>query len=327
MENSLNFLSSRSGFNTALRHFKSVNGFIKAVSRQNNLADVINNALEYKKIQPFQISPILGALLVDKFQYYTKSFSIKKTYPGKLSEIASVMGNWNKFDLVVSYFHPQLGQIVINPKNPESWEAIDSLKETELVVCYVGNYNGEFDLTLAKKCGQAMEIIINGGKISDTKEFQGASRARPIKVPEKKVKTKPVQTKAAQPAPTGPKPAPQPKSTPPTGKKKISPRYGVLVANELFHNGNVEAWKKIIMSYQTKYPHIQVLVFYEGEQIHDINTLFKWGKVKHGTNIYFSLLGPEFKDISKLRRYLAQGASHRFEDFLKGDPTKVLSLF
>ena len=35
----------------------------------------------------------------------------------------------------------------------------------------------------------------------------------------------------------------------------------------------------------------------------------------------------DFRDISKLRRYLAQGASNRFEDFLKGDPTKVLVLF
>ncbi|HQJ06318.1 MAG TPA: hypothetical protein PLI57_08055, partial [Spirochaetota bacterium] len=110
-------------------------------------------------------------------------------------------------------------------------------------------------------------------------------------------------------------------------KKKLSPQYGITVANELFHNGNVEAWKKIIASYENKYPDIKVLVFYDGEEIKDLNTLFKWGKVKHGTNIYISLLGAEFRDISKLRRYLSQGASNRFEDFLKGDPTKILSLF
>ena len=112
-----------------------------------------------------------------------------------------------------------------------------------------------------------------------------------------------------------------------TGRKKISPQYGVLVTNELFHNGNVEAWKKIITSYHLKYPDLKVLVFYDGEQILDLNSLFKWGKVKHGTNIYFSVMGTEFKDISKLRRYLEQGASHRFEAFLKGDPTKNLVLF
>ena len=35
--------------------------------------------------------------------------------------------------------------------------------------------------------------------------------------------------------------------------------YSILVTNELFHNGNVEAWKKIIQSYTTKYPGLQGL--------------------------------------------------------------------
>ena len=30
----------------------------------------------------------------------------------------------------------------------------------------------------------------------------------------------------------------------------MTPLYGVVVTNELFHNGNVEAWKKIIESYE-----------------------------------------------------------------------------
>jgi hypothetical protein len=112
-----------------------------------------------------------------------------------------------------------------------------------------------------------------------------------------------------------------------TGRKKMSPKYGVLVSNEIFHNGNVEAWKKIINSYEAKYPNVKVLVFYDKEQITNLNTLFKWGKVKHGTYIEFALLGIEFADVSKLRKYLEQGASHRFEAFLKGDPTKTLLLF
>jgi hypothetical protein len=76
-----------------------------------------------------------------------------------------------------------------------------------------------------------------------------------------------------------------------------------------------------------KYPQIKVLVFYDNEQILDLNTLFKWGKVKHGTYIDFALIGSEFIDASKLRRYLEQGASNRFAAFLKGDPTKDLILF
>ena len=62
-------------------------------------------------------------------------------------------------------------------------------------------------------------------------------------------------------------------------------------------------------------------------QINDINTLFKWGKVKSGSLIYVSLYGPEFRFLPKLKKYLYQGASHGFEAFLKGNPGNILNLF
>ena len=107
----------------------------------------------------------------------------------------------------------------------------------------------------------------------------------------------------------------------------MTPMYSVPVTNELFHNGNVEAWKKIIQSYETKYAGSEVSVFYEGEKIHDINTLFKWGKVKHGSTILFAILGTDIKDVPKLQRYLRQGASMQFEDFLRFPVNTVLKLF
>ena len=109
-----------------------------------------------------------------------------------------------------------------------------------------------------------------------------------------------------------------------------SPKVGIQVTNELFHNGNVEAWKRIIDSYKVKYPITKVTVYYDGEIIHDINALFKWGKVKHGTSIYFSISAPtaeDIKDISKMRKYLLEGASNRFEQFLRGPVGKILELF
>jgi len=114
-----------------------------------------------------------------------------------------------------------------------------------------------------------------------------------------------------------------------TGRQvKVGP-VGVIVSNELFHNGNVEAWKRIIESYTFKYPQYQVAIFYDGERIHDINSLFKWGKVKHGTAIFFSVMGPGEKilDVAKLKKYLYQGASSRYEAFLRGPVGKVLELF
>jgi hypothetical protein len=107
----------------------------------------------------------------------------------------------------------------------------------------------------------------------------------------------------------------------------MTPLYGITVTNELFHNGNVEAWKKIIESYETYHEGLKVFVFYDGERINDLNTLFKWGKVKRGTAIMIAVAGEDIRDVAKLQKYLRQGASHLFEAFLKGAPNKILQLF
>ena len=107
----------------------------------------------------------------------------------------------------------------------------------------------------------------------------------------------------------------------------MTPMYGVPVTNELFHNGNVEAWKRIIESYKAKHAGLEVLVYYDGERITNLNALFKWGKVKHGSMIQFAVAGEDVTDVAKLQRYLRQGASNMFEAFLRGPVNGVLSLF
>lgn len=107
----------------------------------------------------------------------------------------------------------------------------------------------------------------------------------------------------------------------------MSPMVSVVVTNELFHNGNVEAWKRIIRSYNAKHPDLKVNVYYESERIVDINSLFKWGKVKHGSCIQFNVSGENIQDVAKLSRYFQQGASPQFGAFLKGGPDTVLNLF
>ncbi|HOF00965.1 MAG TPA: hypothetical protein PK385_04780 [Spirochaetota bacterium] len=330
MKNQLNFLSSRLGFNIALRHFKFVNKIIKKFENKENLADVINEAFEEKNVDQYQFSPILSALLIDKYKYYSKTFNLKNNYSKPLATISDEIKKWNMFDVVLSYYHPQLGQTLINPKNENSWKNIDKLKENEMVAIYIGYFKDEFDLNLAQKAAKAIINLMNGEKYGDVSAFMEKPKAVAITIEkEEKIQSVKVVEKSAS-AKSVIKEAlamQKPIEVRSPVKKKLSPQYGITVANELFHNGNVEAWKKIIASYENKYPDIKVLVFYDGEEIKDLNTLFKWGKVKHGTNIYISLLGAEFRDISKLRRYLSQGASNRFEDFLKGDPTKILSLF
>jgi hypothetical protein len=110
-------------------------------------------------------------------------------------------------------------------------------------------------------------------------------------------------------------------------KKRITPKYGVQVSNELFHNGNVEAWRNIIESYEKKYVGCTVLLYHNGQRIKHISSLFKWGKVKTGDSIFFSVVGEEIKDVAKLKKYLYQGASESFKYFVKKDVNVVLSLF
>ena len=256
---------------------------------------------------------------------------MKNTFSKPMEQISSELEKWKSLDIVFSYFHPQLGQILINPKSIDSLKLVDKFKENELVVAFVGNYKSKVESEFANKALVALKKFMNEEKVTNLQNFYEEPKvvvSEPVQVKVEKTEEKKVisqQQPVVKPVATQPQATQTQQQS--TAKKKLSPQYGVLVANELFHNGNVEAWKKIIASYQAKYNDTKILVFYEGEEIKDINTLFKWGKVKHGTNIYVSLLGPEFRDVSKLRRYLSQGASNRFEDFLRGDPTKILSLF
>ncbi len=108
---------------------------------------------------------------------------------------------------------------------------------------------------------------------------------------------------------------------------RVTPKYSVQVTNELFHNGNVEAWKNIIESYRKEYAGLDVHVFHDGQKINNINALFKWGKVKHGDVILISVSGEDIKGVAELKRYLFEGASQRYENFIKRDVNKILPLF
>jgi len=318
MENNLNFLSTRDGFNISLKHFNTVSQLIKNFNNNQNLADIIANLLNNNEIKQYQIRAILNALLIDKFKYFIKSYNLSTSVSIEtLNKIFEEVNTWDAFDIVISYYHPQLGIILLNPKNIDHLENIsDGFKENELLNIYIGNFNESFDSELAEKASNLIIDLLKGGNLKKElagKLKSGTSSYKPVAI---KKEEKAAELKISHD-----------QQQPLSKKVKLSPQYGIIVSNELFHNGNVEAWKKIIASYECKYPDTKVLVFYDNEQIHDINTLFKWGKVKHGTMIFFSLLGPEFRSASKLRRYLTQGASIKFEAFLKGTPTQILNLF
>src|SRR6056297_1289448 len=108
MENTLNLLSRRAGFNAALRHFKSVNAFAADVSDGYNLADVLNEALEDGSVERYQVRSILNAILVDKLGYVTQSYNLEKTVEDAES-VVEVTSSWGNVHLILCYYHPQAG--------------------------------------------------------------------------------------------------------------------------------------------------------------------------------------------------------------------------
>jgi len=149
------------------------------------------------------------------------------------------------------------------------------------------------------------------------------------RAPAKKASTK-APAKASTRAPAKAPAAPARATAAPAGgggPVRMTPKCSIVVMNECFHNGNVEAWKRIVASYNAAYPDLKVFIYYDNERIMDINSLFKWGKVKHGNIIEFAVAGKDIKDVAKLKRYLEQGASPQFEAFLRGPVNTIMKLF
>lgn len=328
------YFFSRGGFNDAATHFDTVGSLLEDFDDKINLADRLNELLNEKEIKQEQIPSIVSALLVDKFGYYCTSFNMPENFEPD-EELKKNLKKWKAADLVLVYSHPELGYQIINPKNPSHWNMLSLLKKNELVTIYVGGFAKKLtDDKIAVKAADTLKNIILKKKVNVAPDLlKGAFRFISIDEPE------PVQKKAAPkkavkeeetkeasaPAAAPQKQAEAPKTT--GGHRRMTPFYSVPVTNELFHNGNVEAWKKVIQSYQTKHPGLEVYIYYDGERIHDIHSLFKWGKVKHGSTILFAVSGEDIKDVAKLQRYLRQGASPRFEAFLKFPVNKILNLF
>jgi len=344
--NNLEILSTRKGFNSAVRHIKRTIGIVESMASNKNLSDLLTE-IEDDEINGEKIGLLLSMLLVDKMGYMSSSVNLESTIddPSSLSE---EFAKWKAVDMIAAYHHPDLGLVIANPKRPEQLAAFGVLRKRELLVIYAGKlekggddsckkaadlavklfegskakvpdelYKGEF--TLKKLASKEAE---KPKKRSAKKSGSTASKSSGKRTAAAEEKTSTVSIQATRAAAQTAAPAPLAR-----GPRRMTPMYSVVVQNELFHNGNVEAWKRIIESYKTKYPDLEVYIYYDGERIVDINALFKWGKVKHGSTIQFAVAGSDIKDVAKLQRYLNQGASHMFEAFLHGPVSTVLKLF
>jgi len=326
----LEVLSTRSGFNSAVRHIKKT---MEIASRTGaNIGDILFEMGDDEEITSAKVGMLLRMLLVDKLGYKTASANLEAA-TGNFSVLAKEFGKWNGVDLVAAYHHPELGLLVANPKITEELAEFGELRKRELLVVYAGLHGKETDENCQKAAELALKVF-EGSKVTPPSVLtRGSFTAKKVAKPKKVAVSKPVKVKAAKAKPGVKQAAPAvvkaaaPQVKPAAGHAKMTPRYAVVVQNELFHNGNVEAWKRIVASYKATHPDLDVFIYYENERILDINSLFKWGKVKHGSAIEFAVAGSDIKDVAKLQRYLAQGASHMFEAFLRGPVNAVLKLF
>ena len=261
MNTNLDLFSRRAGFNTALRHFKYTTSLVQPISAGQNPADLLQAAVASGTISREQILPILSALLIDKFEYSYYSRNLPQRVED-CKQICETLSNWNALQIVVTYKHPEIGICVINPSQPGSWESVLPIKKDELIVVYLQSADNNLSRKILDQAVKDVHCLIAGEEVKGIKEYRSTRVKRPVA------------------------PVAKPTIQAPKGEGyRITPKYSVLVTNELFHNGNVEAWKRIIANYRSTYEDLNVLVYYDGERINDLNALFKWGKVKHGTPI------------------------------------------
>ncbi len=292
------------------------------LEKGTNLADIVWEMEASGSISKKQIPAFVHTLLIEKYNYSCLSFNLSATL-SDWKKIHQTVKTWNRFDTVLAYYHPQLDVSLINPAKEEHWERIESLAAYEMMVIFTHSKKESLK-EKEKKLLQDFKAICSGKQIEVDSDYLGA----PGEDTNDRITSKP----AAEPKPTTTDPETKP-AAPVSGKpeadkkKRITPKYGVQVSNELFHNGNVEAWRNIIESYEKTYKGSMVLLFHNGQRIKHISSLFKWGKVKTGDSIFFSIVGDEIKDVAKLKKYLYQGASESFKSFVKKDVNVVLKLF
>jgi len=345
-------VSTRNGFNSVVRHVKTTISLVETFSGKTNLADTLFEKSLGADLNGDQLAAILRMALVDKLGYKAVSRNLRSA-TDDLSAVSAEVSKWNAVDIVLAYHHPDVGLVVANPKAADQIAVFGALRKREVAVAYVGRfdkpsddlcvtaaevlldllegskvtvpgslYKGEFTFKAAKKKKAAVEVPTATGKGKTAVKAGRAPYGSKKKAAESVSAPVAVEAPRAVAVPVAPAP-----SAGPRPGSRMTPQYSVVVQNELFHNGNVEAWKRIIDSYKTKYPTSEVYIYYDGERILNINSLFKWGKVKHGSTIQFAVAGTEIKDVAKLQRYLIQGASHQFEAFLHGPVSTVLKLF
>src|SRR5208283_1803615 len=156
-------LATREGFNRSLKHFKFISRVIGEFESRRNIADILSDCLADKSIEPRQVLPTLNAILVDKYHYACRSRNLSKSFDA-FDGLAATVGSWRAVDMVVTYFHPELGVVVVNPKNRAHWETVRTLKKNELVTVFAGAFAGTGGDKKYETAISLLVALIEGGK-------------------------------------------------------------------------------------------------------------------------------------------------------------------
>ena len=262
-----------------------------------NLADLLHNwdreSIDFKSRLPI----LIRTLLVDTFQYRFLSFNLPDIVPD-IKTTFEQLNRLKDFNVVLAFTISTSDLELINPNNPEQIKITGVSYSRKLAVAYV-KAKSEQNSDMEAQILEGIRIGLTKNQPADDSNLSKKNIAKADQLAQS-VKSRRI---------------------------KVTPQYGVSVTNELFHYGNVEAWYNIIESYHSTHPDTEVMIFHRGQRIYRIYSLFGWGKIKFGDAVFFAVAGNELKDVAKLKKYLSEAASPRFQPYIKKNVNAPLKLF
>ena len=152
-DTNLEILSTRAGFNSAVRHIKKTIGIFDSLGAGESPADILSDP----EVQESgaRTAVILRMLLVDKLGYKAVSCNLSAV-AADLEPLAVEFAKWKAVDLVAAYHHPDLGLLVANPKAAGELANFGVLRKRELLVIYAGKADSPAD----EQCLQAARLAV-----------------------------------------------------------------------------------------------------------------------------------------------------------------------
>ncbi|MCL2318945.1 MAG: hypothetical protein FWC45_02585, partial [Treponema sp.] len=164
----LEVLSTRGGFNSAVRHMNKTIDIAGTLGGSANLGDLLYERGD-ENLAGERGALLLRMLLVDKLGYKTVSSNLESV-TADVPALAREFENWKGVDLVAVYHHPDLGLLIANPKVADELTNFGMLRKHELLVIYAGKGNVPAD----ESCQKAAELAVTffeGNKAKVPSEF------------------------------------------------------------------------------------------------------------------------------------------------------------